>query len=271
MPVRSNDGGPRTASSHLRVGLLGSTIVLSVVAASLSNCGRHAAPVRSATTARDSASVPPAAPHDLGPPIGRSDPLINGIASQLEPWVAMWRKALPEFQTDSLFREGTGPAFRAGRTESMEDIDAWLKSNEASRVISAESPGGRYTLVFDVYLELEKAGGRVLVGGEPESSPLLLDRRTGTSNTFEFCGTSCGYQWGCWIDSVRFVLAGWRDGDETNDMTVGTLGVYSLADSSSTFYATRALPTTDWQRCRDAWQAWVEQRYRKLKASRPRS
>ena len=78
-------------------------------------------------------------------------------------------------------------------------------------VLSATSPNDRYKLVFDWYQAIEESPGSIDIGGEPDSAPLLIDLRLGISNRFEFCGTPCGYDWGCWIDSTRFALAGWSD------------------------------------------------------------
>ncbi len=252
---------------------LTSIVLLLVVAGSgLAGCGRRtrgsAPPAPRATAARESTSHAEA----LGPPIGRGDRLINAIAPKLAPWVAMWRQASPSFALDSLRRQGASAAFRNGSVEPMSEIRPESGAEESAfSALSIDAPGGRYTLVIDRYQAISESPTGFEIGGEPDSSPLLLDRGRSTSNAFDFCGTMCGFHWGAWIDSTRFVLAGWNELEQDSHRTGAFLSVYSLADSTQTRYLTRAVSSADWTRYRDAWQAWVETRYRALKAPRPRT
>jgi len=133
------------------------------------------------------------------------------------------------------------------------------------------SPDGRYKLVFDVYQYIGESEGRFEMGGEPESAPLLLDLRLGTSNTFEFCGTSCSFEWGAWLSPTSFVLGGSQDADDYRQWMQGKLSIYSIPDSTVTTYVTRIFPVEKYDDYRAAWEAWVTARYRALKKSRSRT
>lgn len=211
---------------------------------------------------------------EKGPSAAASDTLSNGmpadLAPRLAPWAAMWQAAIPGFAVDSLTPTGRARAFGQGHVQPARNVDP-ADSEEAATfaVLGAFSPDGRYRLVFDCYQVISEHGGEIVIGGEPDSAPLLLDLRRGLSNRFEFCGTPCGYHWGCWIDSTRFVLAGWTERDARGDTLHGFLGVYSLADSSEVRYATRPVPRETFEKYRLAWHHWVRDCYLAWKAARP--
>lgn len=210
-------------------------------------------------------------------PLATADTLANGIprafVTALSPWTAMWQSAMPGFSADSLTRAGRGPALRGGYVQAAKNVFPYASPEDeaAFDVLSAASPNGRYKLVFDWYQAIDEDEGSVNIGGEPDSAPLLIDLRLGLSNQFESCGTSCGYHWGCWIDSTRFALAGWAEVDVRGDTLCGVLGIYSLADSSEVRYVTRLVRRDTYDKYSAAWHEWVRGRYRIWKNSRPRA
>jgi len=135
------------------------------------------------------------------------------------------------------------------------------EGNKTFEVLSADSPDGRYKLVFDGYQYVGEEDGEVSTGGEPDSAPLLLDLRQGASTRLAECGTVCGFHWGTWVTPSRFVLAGWTDADASATRRQGTLRIYSIADSTATFYLTREVSSEEFSKYQAAWEAWVAERY----------
>jgi len=228
---------------------VGFACLLSVAIASAPACSRPA-------TEREAASAP-------------QDTLANGFsredAPRLRTWVGMWREAIPGFEVDSLTREGRAPAFRGGDIQSLSDATSWIDSSSIA-VLGEQSPGDHYRLVFDGYQDVSESDGKIEIGGEPDSAPWLFDLRLGSANRFEFCGTSCVFDYGCWLDSLRFALAGWEF-DEESRGSRGFLGIYSLADSTRTRFVTRAVPEQSRKRYAAAYDKWVTARYWAWKAS----
>jgi hypothetical protein len=202
-----------------------------------------------------------------------ADTLANGlpraVADAIAPWTSMWLEAIPGFTADSLRPDGHFAALRGGYVLPHGEASLTDPEDEvAMEVLSARSPGGRYELVFDQYQEVTEDESGVDVGGGPDSAPLLIDFKSKSVNRFEFCGTPCGFQWGGWVDSTRFALAGWEEVDAAGDTLRGTLGVYSLADSSRESFITRAVPSDVYARYLTAWRKWVSARYREWKDAR---
>jgi hypothetical protein len=206
-----------------------------------------------------------------GVTVGTSDPLINAIAPKLNPWVVLWRHAMP-FAPDSLIRVGVGPAFRTGTVQPLKDVYPPPKESAAAfRILSARSADGRYDLIFDRYQCVEESGDEIDIGGDADSAPLLLDLKRGISNQFDFCGpSSCAFQWGVWVSPTRFVLAGTLL-DERNMGTRGRIQVYSTADSTVTTYVTRPVHSSKSAIYQAAWEAWVRSSYRSMKQVASRS
>src|SRR5882762_1033783 len=111
----------RPINVHLVVGMIGMTVLLA-------SCGKHPAPEARQDSSSEVAPTPP--PEMRGPPIGSSDSVINAIEPRLAPWVAMWRKAMPGFEVDSLYRVGTHPSLRG----SMEPLAKMLPAPGDSSV-----------------------------------------------------------------------------------------------------------------------------------------
>ena len=78
--------------------------------------------------------------------------LLRAVAPKLEPWLAMWRTAIPGVAADSLRFVGASPAFHAGHVQPSSDFDS-LSPGEAAafEALTARSPDRRYRLVFDRY------------------------------------------------------------------------------------------------------------------------
>ncbi len=208
---------------------------------------------------------PPPPPDPPGPPVGGSDPVLNAARAKLAPWEAMWRKADPRFRLDALHRLDTGEAFRGGHVEPMADVHA--EPRGVSSVLSAWSPDRRYEVVFNWYRVVEDSHDGIETIGEPNSSPLLLDHRLGTSNQFELLGTPDGYDWGTWLSATSFALAGWQDADDSSQWAKGRIRIYSLPDSTVTTYVTPVVAIDEHGAYWAAWKAWVDER---LEETRPR-
>ena len=188
------------------------------------------------------------------------------MVPDLEPWLAMWQAAIPGLVADSLRFDGTAPALRGGITQPLKDFESLSKEEAAAfEALMARSPEGRYRLTFDRYQAISEEDGEVDIAGEPDSAPLLIDERLRLAHTFESCGTPCGYDWGCWIDSVHFALGGWAESDDAQTME-GVLRIYSLKDSTVARYFTRPVSIDEYARYREAWRAWVTTRYRAQRA-----
>jgi hypothetical protein len=124
-------------------------------------------------------------------PVGASDPRIGEAAPRLSEWVDLWNAAIPGFRAESLFTAGTGPAFRGGYVVPLSQT--MLPDEDALEALSAYSPDRRFKLVFDCYESVSEEDGELSIGGDVDSSPLLIDLRDSVSTRFEFCGTPCGY------------------------------------------------------------------------------
>ena len=208
--------------------------------------------------------TPPPPP---GKPVGQNDPRVNAAVAKLAEWVAMWRAADPTFRPESLYFAGARAAFRDGYIQPIRDFDA-PSAEEAPTMeaLAADSPDRRYKLVFDHYQEITEDHGDIDISGEPDSAPLLLDRKRGISNRFEFCGTPCGFFWGAWLSPTSFVLAGWQEAEPTSHWTRGQVTIYSIPDSTSATYVTRATSSAGFEHYREAWVHWVTPRYRAFQA-----
>jgi hypothetical protein len=211
-----------------------------------------------------------------GPPAGRSDSLLNSIAPSLSTWLAMWRQAIPGMRLDSLYAGGAVPAFEARgvRREPLTGDAPWTVGDDndediTPEVLTVRSPDRRYELLIDRYQMIVGGGGDQLeIGGDVDSAPVLTDRRDRVSIGFAFCGSECGYHWAAWLDSKRFVLAGWSRNFDSLDTYHGTLSLYSLADSTETRWRTRSVGEREFARYSGAWEVWLRARYRAFKSSR---
>lgn len=257
---------------------MGRVVVLAWIAWASLGCERRPAATGSAP---DSTAAPDRTPADAavgappqpaGPQIGKTDESINAAAPRLAEWVGMWRRSLPGFEVDSLYRWGSKTAWEPGVVQPLESVFPPSSEQAATfQVLHATSPDGRYDLIFDRYQYIEEGAGGVEVGGEPDSAPLLLDRKLGTSYQFAFCGTPCGYHWGAWLSPTRFALAGWQEAGDDGRWKQGHLTLYSIADSSRVAYQTRIIPARDFAGYAQAWRSWVAARFRALTRSSPKA
>ncbi len=132
------------------------------------------------------------------------------------------------------------------------------------------SPTGRYLLVADAYWALaDECDGENPGGGEPDEAAVLIDYQQRSCDTFLFCGTPCTYDWGGWIDSMHFVLAG-TESDEMNSCN-GFVGLYSISENVVSTWRTPSVPLS----AREAYSVASAERIlakcRAWRASRPRS
>jgi hypothetical protein len=186
--------------------------------------------------------------------------------------VNLWRAADPRFRLDSLRSEGLAafalqwdaqPFSIPGITVPSESVPDEESDDQGLRALTVVAPGGRHALVIDRYQEIVEAeGGTIEIGGEPDSAPMIVERKTGRTATFAFCGTGCGYQWGAWLDSSRFVIAGWAEADSRGDRRYGRLEFYDLARGRSATYYAPVVSGADYERYESAWHDWVANRRR---------
>jgi hypothetical protein len=246
-------------------------MVVVLTACMLASCSKRTptaqAPGPDSATAGIASRSAMAFPASLGPAIGRDDSLMLASTPALQPWVAMWREAMPGFALDSLHCGDSMAGLRGGSVQSLRDFTA-MGTRDSLRVFSIDSPGERYTLVFDRYQGIIDAGGVIGIGGNVDSAPVLIDHRRGLANTFAFCGPACAFEWGAWIDSSRFAVAGSIGGTPNSGTPGGYLDVISIPDSTQVRYWTRALTTDELKAYRMAWGMWVKDRYREIQASR---
>ncbi len=263
------------SAAKVRVGAWTTAVFAALVVMATEGCAKRESRVDASTSGRadstrivqvDSTRLEPSQIEEV--PVGASDSLILAIAPRIEPWVVMWRQAMPEFRPDSLIRVGVAPAFR-GYVQPLKAMYPPSEEKKATfQILTASSPDGRYNLIFDSYLIIEQDAGEIDISGEPDSAPLLLDLLQGVSNQFEFCGTDCKFHWGVWLSPKRFVLAG-SQYDDPPGVLRGKVQIFSLDDSSVTTYVTRGAPPSRAGEYRLAWRTWVVSRFRALKNSKP--
>jgi hypothetical protein len=208
-----------------------------------------------------------------GPPIGRSDPLIQELRPGLREWTAMWRAALAGFEVDSLWADGRKHWSASWdslppRTTKHGGAIPW-DDEITAEVFTVTSPGSAFDLGIDTYQAIVEDQGEVSVGGEPDSRSALYDRGRNRETVLVFSGTMGGQHWGRWFGPHRFALAGWSDASDFGQWKQGWISVYSGADSSIATYVTRVVPDTRFERYRAAWEKWVVSRYRALKPRPP--
>jgi hypothetical protein len=251
-----------------RFGVVGVFMAL-VASMWLAGCGGRSQSSTTSTASgvaqQDGADLPvDQRPKILGPPLGPGDSVMIGIAGPLAPWVEMWGQAIPGFHVDSLHRGGSSTAFRGGQVQPLEAVEPSL-AGLSHRVFAVDSPTGRYSLIIDQFQGVVEDRGVLVASVGTESAPLLLDRGRRSSNRFATCGADCRFEWGAWIDSLRFVLAG---SNSSGPGAGGYLDVYSIEDSSRVRYWTRVVSEDERRRYETAWGQWLRQRYRELKERR---
>jgi hypothetical protein len=202
-----------------------------------------------------------------------ADTLSNGVplalARESAPWVAMWRKADPGFTPDSLIPSGRGPASLGGSVRPLDDsIVSDTDSSIVRDVMGAISPTGRYVLVADAYRALPDSEVQNEAGGEADEAAVLIDYQRRTCDMFLVLGTPYTFDWGGWVDSTHFALAGSESDDERS--CFGFISLYSISENSVTTWKTRttALATREvyyaasQERLREGCRAWKAARTR---------
>lgn len=160
-----------------------------------------------------------------------TDTLRNGLPRALGPrvaaWTRVWRHAVPGFTLDSL---------RRLPSETFDFEDAWrdtaheLDPVRARALIDVLSPDSAHSLDFDTYLDFERdESGKIVLGREPDSAPVLADLRSDSLWHVEFCGTPCFFDGAYWADNHRFALTGaTQTGESFNGPWAAFLDVYDL-------------------------------------------
>jgi len=147
-----------------------------------------------------------------------------------------------------------------------EDSDAG--ADLATELLSLPSPDHRFILCVDSYQVVIPGSESVEVGGEPDSRCSLIDMRDTTEVVLQFCGTSCGNHWGCWLSPTSFAVGGWNNADDFGQWKQGGLSLYSLRDSSVTEYQTRIVSEESYRAYEAAWHGWLLKRYQVWMRSR---
>lgn len=200
------------------------------------------------------------------PAIGARDSLMRTLRGSLGDWVQLWKAARPEFELDSLRFAGWADFLPAPDEQPWPVPDSLDADEQGLNALVVVAPGARRRLLIDRYQMI--SGG--MIGGDPDSAPVLFDRGTGRTYTFESCGTPCGFHWAAWIDSVRFVLGGWNSVGAEQDRAFGTLTCYDLSRGLQATYLVPLVDSDEYARYVSAWQGWVLARLRRL-SNRPRA
>ena len=196
-----------------------------------------------------------------------ADTLANGVplalARESEPWVAMWRKAAPGFTPDSLTRASRGPASLGGTVQALDhSLVGDTDSSIVRDVMGAVSPTGRYVLVADAYRALPDPELQNEAGGEADEAAVLIDYERRTCDVFLVMGTPYTFDWGGWVDSTHFALAGSESDDDKS--CFGFVSLYSMSENTVTTWRTRATAlamrgpyyAASEERLRDRCRAW---------------
>ena len=178
-------------------------------------------------------------------PVPSPDTLSNGIpvalARKSAEWVEMWRKAAPGFTPDSLIRGSLSPASLGRSVQPLDhSLVADTDSSVLGEVMGAPSPSGRFVFVADAYRALPDPGVDNPAGGEADEAAVLIDYQQRTCDMIEVCGTPCTYDWGGWMDSTHFALAGSQGDDDST--CYGFLWLYSMSDNTVMSWSTRQVP-----------------------------
>ena len=181
---------------------------------------------------------------DMRAVIPAVDTLSNGVPVSLAQasgeWVNMWRKAAPEFTPDSLTRRGRSSASLGLRVQPLDhSLVADTDSSVLREVLGEISPTGRYVLIADAYRALPDSEVENPAGGEADEAAVLIDYQRRTCDVFLVLGTPYTLDWGGWVDSTHFALAG-SESDEENSC-FGFVRLYSISENSVTMWNTRRL------------------------------
>jgi hypothetical protein len=173
------------------------------------------------------------------------DTLSNGVpvalASKSAEWVGMWRKAAPAFMPDSLIRGSRSPASLGSSVELLDhSLVADMDSSILREVMGEISPTGRYVLIADAYRALPDPEVQNPAGGEVDEAAVLIDYQRRNCDVFLVLGTPYTFDWGGWVDSTHFALAG-SESDEEN-FCFGFVRLYSISENSFTTWNTRPVP-----------------------------
>jgi hypothetical protein len=194
-----------------------------------------------------------------GAAVATADSLANGVpvalARKSGEWSEMWRKADSGFALDSLVRKGREAAHLGADVRPLEQSVASDVDSTVLREIMGElSPSGRQVLIPDIYRELPDSEVDNPAGGEADEAAILIDYERRTCDMFLVHGTPYTFDWGCWVDSTHFALAGSESDDA--DSCFGFLWLYSAAEHSVTTWNTRPVALA----LRDAYYAASQER-----------
>jgi hypothetical protein len=202
-----------------------------------------------------------------------ADTLSNGLPLALSTssaeWFSMWRKAAPGFAPDSLIH-GVRRFDALGKKVSPLDrsLVAGTDSTVLCEVMGEISPTGRHVLIEDGYRALPDPEVDNPAGGEVDHVAILIDYQRRTSDSFLFCGTPCTFDWGGWIDSTHFAVAGSESDEEATCR--GFLRLYSITQNLETTWYTPSVPLSLREAYGDASDERLMTRCRAWKASHPR-
>ena len=178
-----------------------------------------AAVVAAGCARRESRHAEPAAAS--GPP--PRDSLLAAIASRLEPWMPMWREAVPGFTLDSLTLGAAAP-FHPKLDQILSD--AFFDSPRRRRLFFRWSRDSAWVVDPNVYLDLDENGE---LEQEPDNAVALIDRREGRWERLMGCGTPCRFYDALWVGDRVFAEAAWYESDEEPGRWSPALHVFDLA------------------------------------------
>jgi len=192
-----------------------------------------------------------------------ADTLRNGVPRALEPrlagWTRIWRHAVPRFRLDSLRRF---PSETFHFDYAWRDTAHELDPVRAHALIDVRSPDSSHSLDFDVYLDFERnESGKIVLGREPDSAPVLADLKSDSLWRVAFCGTPCFFDGAYWADDRRFALTGaTRTGAGSNGPWAAFLDVYDLRTRTVTRWLASPVDDHAFDRYRSASDAALIER-----------
>jgi hypothetical protein len=162
-------------------------------------------------------------PDTAGQGPAAADSLLAAIASQLAPWLPMWREAIPGFTLDSLRLAAAAP-FHPELDQPLHE--AFFDLPRRRWIFQRWSPDSAFVVDPNVYLDLDD-DGRLVV--EPDNAVALIDRREGRWERLMGCGTPCRYFDALWVAQRIFAVAVWYESDAEPGRWAPALHVFDLS------------------------------------------
>ncbi len=183
--------------------------------------------------------VPP--PAEDSPGLAGADSLLAAHAPILEEWVQLWRRAIPSFGLDSM-RAGPLHPFDLSAI-GVVPLDSSGFHRPAREGLYVWSPDSTWAVDPNYYMDVGPDGEP---GFEPDAGVALIHRRDRVWRSLAFSGTPARWDDVFWLDSSRFLVAGWKESPQRPWRWRPTLDLWDLGA----------------RRIRGYWGPWVNERAR---------